>query len=85
LRLHVIRGQNLKAADFGFMQSGKSDPYVKISGVGNREYTTKVINSCLNPEWNETFDLLVEDLVENSTLNMSVYDKDLKNDDFLGG
>jgi Ca2+-dependent lipid-binding protein len=53
--------------------------------VGNRDYVTKVIDNNLNPEWNEIFDILVEDLDGNSTLNLNVYDKDLKNDDFLGG
>ena len=40
---------------------GKSDPYVKISGVGVT-LKTKVINNNLNPVWNETFNIMIDEL-----------------------
>ena len=64
-RVHVIKGVNLKDADFGFM--GKSDPYVKISGVGVT-LKTKVVNDNLNPVWNETFNILIDELNPDPTL-----------------
>ena len=42
LHVHLKRGQGLMAADLGFMQSGKSDPYVRITANG-KERKSKVI------------------------------------------
>jgi len=49
----------------GFL--GKSDPYVKISGVGVT-LKTKVINNNLNPVWNETFNIMIDELNQNPQL-----------------
>lgn len=83
MRCHVIKGQNLKNADIGLFGKGKSDPYVKISGLGMPK-STKVINNDLNPVWNETFDFMIDEINLNPTLLFEVYDKDDLNDDFLG-
>ena len=64
---------------------GKSDPYVKIHGLCNQEFRTKVIQNSLNPEWNEVFHLPIENLEGNSKLNIQVFDQDIGNDDFIGG
>ena len=49
----------------GFL--GKSDPYVKISGVGVT-LKTKVVNNNLNPVWNETFNIMIDELNQNPQL-----------------
>jgi Ca2+-dependent lipid-binding protein len=40
---------------------GKSDPYVTLYVRPMFKVKTKVIGNNLNPEWNETFELIVED------------------------
>jgi Ca2+-dependent lipid-binding protein len=82
-RIHVIKGVNLKDADVGFM--GKSDPYVKISGVGST-LKTKIINNTLNPVWNETFNIMIDELNPDPQIQLEVFDKDdTFDDDFIGG
>ena len=83
MRCHVIKGQNLKSADIGLFNKGKSDPYVKMSGLGMPK-RTKIIYNDLNPNWNETFDFIIDEIELNPTLLFEVYDKDDLNDDFLG-
>lgn len=84
MRLYVIRAYDLKKADINLLGHGSSDPYVKISGCGSKEYTTKVINNNLNPVWNEVFHITLDDLEGSSKLQLNVYDKDIKTDDFIG-
>jgi Ca2+-dependent lipid-binding protein len=40
---------------------GKSDPYVVLYVRPMFKVKTQVIDDNLNPEWNETFELIVED------------------------
>uniref|UniRef100_M1B7F6 C2 n=1 Tax=Solanum tuberosum TaxID=4113 RepID=M1B7F6_SOLTU len=49
IKVTVIKGRRLVIRDFK-----TSDPYV-ILKLGNQTAKTKVINSCLNPVWNEEF------------------------------
>lgn len=63
---------------------GKSDPYLKISGVGIPKLTKSISNN-LNPVWNETFDFMIDEVNPNPSLMVEVFDKDDLNDDFLGG
>ncbi|KAK4772294.1 hypothetical protein SAY86_014069 [Trapa natans] len=77
LKVTVVRGKKLVIRDFK-----SSDPYV-ILKLGNQTVKTKVINSCLNPVWNEelTFSLSVPVGI----LNVEVFDKDrFKFDDKMG-
>ena len=79
----MIKGINLKDADFGLVR--KSDPYVKISGAGGLKLKTKVIQNNLNPVWNETFNIMIDELNPHPQLLIECYDKDdTFNDDFLG-
>lgn len=68
-------------ADFGFRNL--SDPYVKISGIGP-ERKTKVIYDDLNPVWNETFYIMIDEIYSDPQLLFEVFDQDEINDDFLG-
>jgi Ca2+-dependent lipid-binding protein len=82
----VISATNLKNSDISIF-SGKSDPYVKLSGLG-LPVKTKVINNSLNPSWNQMFLFLIDQIDMDPMLDLSVYDKDklsTRNDDFLGG
>ncbi|KAL6220267.1 hypothetical protein ACLB2K_008023 [Fragaria x ananassa] len=47
LKVTVVQGKRLVIRDFK-----SSDPYVVVK-LGNQMAKTKVINSCLNPVWNE--------------------------------
>ncbi|KAJ0970483.1 hypothetical protein J5N97_023360 [Dioscorea zingiberensis] len=82
LRVKVVRALNLRKMDF----LGKSDPYVKLSLTGERlpAKKTSVKMSNLNPEWNETFKLIVKD-PENQVLQLHVFDwEKVKAHDKLG-
>ncbi|KAJ7265830.1 hypothetical protein O6H91_Y403100 [Diphasiastrum complanatum] len=71
LHVKVIRATNLRKKDL----MGKSDPYVTLSlgeGKLRKKKTTVKLNN-LNPEWNESFQLIVQD-PEVQTLELHVYD-----------
>jgi Ca2+-dependent lipid-binding protein len=70
VEVKVIRAKNLSKKDF----MGKSDPYVKIQLVNTVfSKTTRTKLSTLNPEWNETFKLLVQD-PKSQSLELQVFD-----------
>ena len=53
---------------------GKSDPYVRISlGGGTPSKKTQVKKNTLNPDWNESFNLVVHD-PHSQVLEFHVYD-----------
>lgn len=77
LKVVVVQGKRLVIRDFK-----SSDPYV-ILKLGNQIAKTKVINSCLNPVWNEEIVFSLTEQV--GTLNLEVFDKDrFKADDKMG-
>ena len=57
LRVHLRRGRNLVAMDKG----GTSDPYVKFKAAGRLLHKSRTIQRDLNPVWDETFTLPIED------------------------
>ncbi|EEB15778.1 conserved hypothetical protein [Pediculus humanus corporis] len=57
LRVHLKRGVDLIARDKG----GTSDPYVKFKVGGRLLYKSKTIYRDLNPYWDETFTIPIED------------------------
>ncbi|CAK9857854.1 unnamed protein product [Sphagnum jensenii] len=72
LEVTVLRGKNLLKMDV----LGKADPYVKLQLVNtlmSKKTQTKM--NTLNPEWNETFKLLVQD-PKSQSLELHVYDWD---------
>ncbi|KAH0747234.1 hypothetical protein KY285_008891 [Solanum tuberosum] len=70
-------GKRLVIRDFK-----SSDPYV-ILKLGNQTAKTKVINSCLNPVWNEEFHFSISEHAQ--VLKLQVFDKDhFKADDKMG-
>uniref|UniRef100_A0A453IHQ8 C2 domain-containing protein n=1 Tax=Aegilops tauschii subsp. strangulata TaxID=200361 RepID=A0A453IHQ8_AEGTS len=76
----VVRGESLKNKEF----IGKSDPYVVLFIRPMFKERTRVIDDNLNPEWNETFELIAEDK-ETQHIILEVFDEDsLKQDKRLG-
>ncbi|KAK9267522.1 hypothetical protein L1049_009950 [Liquidambar formosana] len=77
LKVNVVQGRRLVIRDFK-----SSDPYVVVK-LGNQTAKTKVINSCLNPVWNEELTFSLTEPV--GVLNLEVFDKDrFKADDKMG-
>ncbi|KAH1054882.1 hypothetical protein J1N35_032947 [Gossypium stocksii] len=77
LKVVVVQGKRLVIRDFK-----SSDPYV-IAKLGDQVAKTKVINSCLNPVWNEELTFSLSEPV--GVLNLEVFDKDrFKADDKMG-
>jgi Ca2+-dependent lipid-binding protein len=80
LSLTVVKATSLKNKEM----IGKSDPYVTLYVRPMFKVKTKVIGNNLNPEWNETFELIVEDK-ETQSVILEVYDEDnLQQDKRLG-
>uniref|UniRef100_A0A0G4IB22 C2 domain-containing protein n=1 Tax=Chromera velia CCMP2878 TaxID=1169474 RepID=A0A0G4IB22_9ALVE len=56
LSVKVVRAEGVRAADTGWLQSGKSDPYVKVffpTSLGNLSMKkSEVCNKSLDPVWN---------------------------------
>lgn len=77
VELQVIEANNLIANDFI-----SSDPYVKVEAPFF-EGTTKVIESNLNPVWDQTFVFQINDKA-NDEVKLTIYDKDVGCDDELG-
>ncbi|KAH7433635.1 hypothetical protein KP509_07G078600 [Ceratopteris richardii] len=81
LKVTIVNCKNLRKADL----MGKSDPYVKMSlGEGTLSKKTQKKMSTLNPEWNETHSLLVQD-PSSQALELQVYDwEKVSSHDLLG-
>ncbi|XP_068131240.1 multiple C2 and transmembrane domain-containing protein 2 [Hyperolius riggenbachi] len=78
LTIHLKEGRNLVIRD----RSGTSDPYVKFKLNKKTLYKSKVIYKNLNPVWDETFVLPIQNL--DQKLHIKVYDRDFTTDDFMG-
>ncbi|KAK6912591.1 C2 domain [Dillenia turbinata] len=80
LSVTVISAEDLPAVDL----MGKADPYVvvmmKKSQTKNK---TRVVNESLNPVWNQTFDLVVEDGLHDMLI-LELYDHDTFGKDYMG-
>ncbi|KAK4291175.1 hypothetical protein Pmani_035980, partial [Petrolisthes manimaculis] len=79
LHVHLKRGQDLVARD----ACGTSDPYVKFKVQGKMAYKSKTIYKDLNPTWDESFTLGIEDPFEPVIMKVFDYDWGLQ-DDFMG-
>lgn len=79
LRVHLISGSDLVAMD----KNGTSDPYVKFKLNGRMLHKSKTVHRDLNPVWDETFVVPVEDPFQ--PINVKVFDYDWGlQDDFMG-
>jgi len=79
LVIHLKAGHDLSIKD----SCGTSDPYVKFFHDGKMVFKSKTVYKDLNPFWDETFDLILEDI--SVPLDLKVYDYDWGlRDDFMG-
>ncbi|XP_065849546.1 synaptotagmin-4-like [Euphorbia lathyris] len=80
LSVTVITAEDLPAVDL----MGKADPYVVVhmKKSGNK-VKTRVVNECLNPVWNQTFDFVVEDALHDMLI-LEVWDHDTFGKDKIG-
>lgn len=77
-----LRVYNLRATGLPTDALGTADGYVKVfSGAASLGRTTTLHNQ-INPWWDEVFSY--RNALENDTLRLEVYDKDLVFDDRLG-
>lgn len=79
LRIHLVSGQNLAAMD----KNGTSDPYVKFKMNGRLLHKSRTIHRDLNPCWDETILLPIEDPFHPINIKVFDYDWGLQ-DDFMG-
>jgi Ca2+-dependent lipid-binding protein len=62
---------------------GASDPYCKFCIDGKTLYKSRIVYKTLNPKWDETFTLPVDDLGKVITVKVYDYDRGRK-DDYMG-
>ncbi|XP_072389196.1 multiple C2 and transmembrane domain-containing protein isoform X2 [Diabrotica undecimpunctata] len=79
LRIHLRRGQGLAAMD----KNGLSDPYVKFKSGGRLVYKSRTVYRDLNPIWDESFTVPIEDPFVPIGIKVFDYDWGLQ-DDFMG-
>ncbi|XP_070477720.1 extended synaptotagmin-1 isoform X2 [Equus przewalskii] len=84
IRIHLLAARQLSSKDKyvkGLIE-GKSDPYALVR-VGTQTFCSRVINEELNPQWGETYEVIVHE-VPGQEIEVEVFDKDPDKDDFLG-
>uniref|UniRef100_A0A8C4L7F8 Extended synaptotagmin 1 n=1 Tax=Equus asinus asinus TaxID=83772 RepID=A0A8C4L7F8_EQUAS len=84
IRIHLLAARRLSSKDKyvkGLIE-GKSDPYALVR-VGTQTFCSRVINEELNPQWGETYEVIVHE-VPGQEIEVEVFDKDPDKDDFLG-
>lgn len=84
IRIHLLAARGLSSKDKyvkGLIE-GKSDPYALVR-VGTQAFCSRVINEELNPQWGETYEVMVHE-VPGQEIEVEVFDKDPDKDDFLG-
>ncbi|KAG6413785.1 hypothetical protein SASPL_126500 [Salvia splendens] len=80
LSVTIISAEDLAPADL----MGKADPYVVLTMKKTESKNkTRVVNECLNPVWNQTFDFVVEDGLHDM-LTLELWDHDTFGKDYMG-
>ncbi|CAL8366671.1 unnamed protein product [Lota lota] len=84
VRIHLLEAEDLTSKDTVIkgIIDGKSDPYAVLR-VGTQTFTSRHIDSNLNPQWREMYEVIVHE-VPGQELEVEVFDKDPDQDDFLG-
>ncbi|KAL0316861.1 UNVERIFIED_CONTAM: FT-interacting protein 3 [Sesamum radiatum] len=78
LYVRVVKAKDLPGKDV----TGSCDPYVEVR-LGNYKGTTRHFEKKSNPEWNQVF-AFSKDRIQASVLEVTVKDKDVVKDDFIG-
>lgn len=89
--VHCLKSKKLSTNFFHFdflikntIESiGTSDPYVKFKLNGRLLYKSKTVHKDLNPVWDETFIVPIEDPFQSIQIKVFDYDFGLQ-DDFMG-
>uniref|UniRef100_A0A452R454 Extended synaptotagmin-1 n=1 Tax=Ursus americanus TaxID=9643 RepID=A0A452R454_URSAM len=84
IRIHLLAARGLGSKDKyvkGLIE-GKSDPYALVR-VGTQAFCSRVVDEDLNPQWGETYEVMVHE-VPGQEIEVEVFDKDPDKDDFLG-
>eukprot|EP00966_Prymnesium_polylepis_P123543 2856363-Prymnesium_polylepis.1 len=85
LRLLLKRASGLLAADTGFLQSGKSDPYVVLTAANGASTRSQARRATLEPVWDEPLELEgTFGELTSAPLELAVYDADLVGKASLG-
>ncbi|CAI0629423.1 unnamed protein product [Linum tenue] len=80
LSVTVISAEDLPVVDL----MGKADPFVVLTmKKSDTKNKTRVVNENLNPEWNQTFDFVVEDALHDMLI-AEVYDHDTFRKEYIG-
>jgi len=76
LKVTILSATGLRAADWGFMGGGKSDPFCRceIRDKPEFKFETRHINKTLDPVWNEEHELPV--YAQGDDLDFQVFDYD---------
>ncbi|XP_030822853.1 extended synaptotagmin-1 [Camarhynchus parvulus] len=84
LRVQLLEAAALVAKDqrLGGLVRGRSDPYAEVRAGGSR-FRSRVVRDELNPRWNESYEVIVDD-VPGQDVEFDLFDKDIDKDDFLG-
>ena len=84
LKVEVVKGENLASKDY----DGLSDPFCVVAVVPTSKYVdlqeeryisrkTNIVDSSLNPEWNESLELVLNrNEISNSFVQLQVWDYD---------
>lgn len=67
LNIKLLRGENIKGGD---------DTYIKIQVRSGRSVTSNTVKNTMNPEYNQEFNMIVDDL-QAQKLKLTVYNDDL--------
>lgn len=78
LYVRVVKAKDLPSMDI----TGGCDPYVEVK-LGNYKGTTRHFEKNSNPEWNQVF-AFSKERIQASFLEVTVKDKDVVKDDFIG-
>jgi len=76
VKVEVIKAEKLIAADSNLIGSNTSDPIASLTTDGQYIVETKQVKKTLEPVWNETFWLLVQEPLSQE-MRVTVSDKDL--------
>lgn len=70
MRIHLLEAEDLTAKDTVIkgIIDGKSDPYAVLR-VGTQIFTSRHVDSNLNPQWREMFEVRRAEVEENISIN----------------
>lgn len=78
LRVRVLYGLHIKSSWID-----EVDPFAQIEVREGRAVSTKIVSNNINPTWDETFDMIVDDF-EKQKITVSVYDDDILTPSLVG-